>query len=154
MLSLMLAWVSPVSIAAEPPYHAFKKGSFVEIQQAYQQSPYIIAIWSETCAYCMKELAMLGRLLPQYPNVKLITITTDPFLDDATVQRILSKKQLENVETWVFADRFAERLYADIDPNWQGELPLTYFTGKDKKLIKHMGIVKEKALIAWLEQQK
>ncbi len=145
---------SSLSHATESPYPAFKKGAFAHIQQAHKDAPYIIAFWSETCAYCMKELAMLGKLLPHYPTIKLVTITTDPFLDNATVNRILSKKKLTHTETWVFADNFVERLYADIDPNWQGELPLTYFIGKDEKLVKHMGIVKEKELIDWLNQQQ
>lgn len=139
--------------AAETSFKPFVKGSFAQIQQENKDQPYIIAFWSVTCAYCMKELAMFGRLMEQYPDVKLITITTDPFLEDESVQKLLTTKNLEGTETWVFADNFAERLYYDINPRWRGELPLTYFFDKNNVMLKHMGIVKEGELVDWLNEQ-
>jgi len=139
--------------AAETGFKPFVKGSFAQIQQENKEQPYIIAFWSVTCAYCMKELAMFGRLMDKYPNVKLITITTDPFLEDESVQQLLGKKNLAETETWVFADNFAERLYYDINPRWRGELPLTYFFDKNNVMLKHMGIVKEDELLEWLDAQ-
>lgn len=141
------------SQANDTPYPPFIKGSFKQIQQQNKETPYIIAFWSVTCAYCMKELALFGQLMPQYPQVKLITITTDPFLENETVQQLLSSKNLEETETWVFADNFAERLYFDINPRWRGELPLTYFFDKQNKMLKHMGVVKKDELIEWLNEQ-
>lgn len=153
MLTVLLAGlVGTAAVAASFP--DFKKGSFQQIQQQRSGTPYILAFWSETCAYCMQELAMFGRLLKQYPNVGLVTVTTDPFLDENTVKKILTDRDLTGTETWVFADRFAERLYYDIDPAWQGELPLTYFFDGRNTPIKHMGVVKEDELMEWLSQQQ
>jgi hypothetical protein len=101
----------------------------------------------------MKELALFGRILKEYPQIKLITITTDPFLEDETVQQILSSKKLQGTETWVFADNFAERLYFDINPRWRGELPLTYFFDRNNNRLKHMGVITENELVEWLTQQ-
>ncbi|MFW5444409.1 MAG: TlpA family protein disulfide reductase [Methylococcaceae bacterium] len=142
-----------MSKATESDFNAFVKGSFSQIQQQYKNTPHIVVFWSETCAFCMKELAIFGRLIPQFPQVKLITISTDPFLDDNTVQQILSSKKLEGTETWVFADDFAERLYFDVSPRWRGELPLTYFFDRNNTMLKHMGIVKEAELVEWLNDQ-
>jgi len=152
-LVTLLCLNSSVSKATETKFNAFVKGSFAQIQQQHKDTPYIIVFWSETCAFCMKELAVFGRLIPQYPHIKLITISTDPFLEDETVQHILSSKNLENTETWVFADNFAERLYFDINPRWRGELPLTYFFDKKNTMLKHMGIVKEAELLEWFAEQ-
>lgn len=154
LLMLPLIGLSGMASAEDnSPYHAFVKGSFAQIQEQHKGGPYIIAFWSETCTYCMKELEMFGQLLPDYPAVKLITVTTDPYLEDHIVDQILTPKKLGSVDTWVFADNFPERLYYDINPSWRGELPLTYFVGRDEKMIKHMGVVKEKELIEWLQQQ-
>jgi len=139
--------------AKETVYKPFVKGSFEQIQQENKGRPYIIAFWSVTCAYCMKELALFGELMDQYPQVKLITITTDPFLEDESVQQLLATKNLEGTETWVFADNFVERLYFDINPRWRGELPLTYFFDDKGVMIKHMGVVKKVELLEWLGEQ-
>lgn len=142
-----------VSTASETVYKPFIKGSFEQIQQQNKDRPYIVAFWSVTCSYCMKELALFGQLMKQYPQVKLITITTDPFLEDDSVKRLLASKNLTGTETWVFADNFAERLYFDINPRWRGELPLTYFFDKKNVMVKHMGVVKEDDLVEWLKEQ-
>lgn len=139
--------------ASQNDIKPFVKGSFKQIQQNHNERPYIITFWSETCAYCMKELALFGQLLKKYPQVDVVSITTDPFLNEETVKHILSSKNLKNVEKWVFADNYAERLYFDVDEKWRGELPFTLFFDKNKKIIKHMGVVKEKELVDWLAEQ-
>jgi len=144
---------STVSHASEIAYKPFVKGSFAQIQQENKDKPYIIAFWSVTCAYCMKELALFGELMEKYPQVKLITITTDAFLEDETVEQLLATKKLTGTETWVFADNFVERLYFDINPRWRGELPLTYFFDRKGEMLRHMGVVKEAELVEWLGQQ-
>jgi len=101
----------------------------------------------------MKELALFGELMEQYPQVKLITITTDAFLEDETVAQLMATKNLSGTETWVFADNYVERLYFDINPRWRGELPLTYFFDKNNVMLKHMGVVKEHELLEWLNGQ-
>jgi len=144
---------SAMANASESAYKPFIKGSFEQIQQDNKDRPYIIAFWSVTCAYCMKELALFGELMQKYPQVKLITITTDAFLEDETVKQLLATKNLEGTETWVFADNYVERLYFDINPRWRGELPLTYFFDKKGEMLRHMGVVKEGELVEWLGEQ-
>jgi len=144
---------SSMANATESAYKPFVKGSFEQIQQDNKDRPYIIAFWSVTCAYCMKELALFGELMQKYPHVKLITITTDAFLEDETVKQLMATKNLEGTETWVFADNYVERLYFDINPRWRGELPLTYFFDKKGEMLKHMGVVKEDELVEWLDAQ-
>ena len=133
--------------------HPFIKGSFKQIQQKQKGSPYIIAFWSESCGYCMHELSLLGKLLKTSPNVKVVTVSTDPFLDEETVNRILTTKNLQQMPTWVFADHYAGRLYPDVDPTWRGELPLTYFFDRNNKKVKHMGTINKQELTDWFAEQ-
>ena len=139
--------------ANETDIKPFIKGSFEQIQQDRKGKPYIITFWSEDCAFCMKELALFGKLLKTYQNVGIISITTDPFLEQQKIERILTAKELINAKKWVFADSFVERLYFDVDKRWRGELPLSFFFDRNNKMIKQLGAIKENELIDWLAKQ-
>lgn len=138
--------------------HAFIKGSFLQIQQQHdrnhQDKPYIITFWSETCAFCMEELALFGSVLKAYPDVNVVSITTDPFLNKKTITRILNSKNLQQAKKWVFSDHYAEKLYFDVDKRWRGELPLTFFVDRNHKMLKHMGTINKQKLIEWFEKQQ
>ncbi len=153
LLIMNLLFINPVA-ASETDIKPFVKGSFKQIQQKHNNKAYIISFWSESCAYCMKELAMFGKLLQNYPDVELVSITTDPFLNAQTVEQILSSKNLQKIEKWVFADDYVERLYYDIEPGWRGELPLTYFFDRHNKKRKHMRVIQQNELISWLAEQQ
>jgi len=142
-----------VVLANEAEIKPFIKGSFEQIQQDHKGKSYIITFWSESCAFCMKELALFGRLSKTYPDVEIVSITTDPFLEQQKVDHILSSKELINANKWVFADNYVERLYFDVDKQWRGELPLSYFFDRNNKMIKQVGAIKENELIDWLAKQ-
>ena len=154
LLIVMLA-VSLHNVSAKEAItiQPFIKGSFTQIQQQHKGTPYIVAFWSETCGYCMQELTLLGQLVKKFPNVKVITVSTDPFLDEATVNHILSTRNLQHMPLWVFADRYAGRLYPNVDPTWRGELPLTFFFDRDNKKVKHMGTINKQELTDWFAEQ-
>jgi thiol-disulfide isomerase/thioredoxin len=131
----------------------FTKDSYSQIKSQNKDKAFILIFWSETCSYCMKELAMFGKLYKQYPDITLVTVATDPFLEDETVKRVLSRSQLDLQKTWVFAEQFPERIYYKVNKSWRGELPATHFFGKDNKETRHMGIVKEEELVDWMNKQ-
>jgi len=56
-------------------------------------------------------------------------------------------------QTWVFAEQFPERIYADVNKRWRGELPVTHFFDRNNQEARHMGIVKKDMLIKWLTAQ-
>lgn len=142
-----------VGFANEQVVHHFKKGSLETINKQHKENPYIVTFWSQTCGYCMKELKMLGELLPIYPGIEIISITTDPFLKNAYIERILKSKNLSHASKWVFADQIVGRLYYDVDENWQGELPYTLFFDRQNNKIKHLGTINKRELIEWMAQQ-
>lgn len=145
--------INSVSAKEAIKIQPFIKGSFKQIQQEHKGTPYIVSFWSETCGYCMQELSLLGKLLKTYPNVKVITVSTDPFLEKETVNHILSTKNLQKMPAWVFADRYAGLLYPDVDPTWRGELPLTYFFDRNNKKVKHLGTINKQELTDWFAEQ-
>lgn len=140
--------------AGETVIRPFVKGTFKEIREAHSGKPFILSFWSETCGYCLEELTLFGELLTETSKVTLVTVATDPFLDEETVHRILSDSNLDLEQAWVFADQFAEKLYFDIDRRWRGELPRTYFFDAKDNVLVHSGVVKKEALEAWLAAQE
>lgn len=131
----------------------FVKGSFAEIQTTYLTQPHIIMFWGQDCAYCMKELAMMGELLPVYPEVNLITVNTDPFLEQSFIQTKLAEFNLERRPAWGFASDFPETLYLDVDKRWRGELPLTVFVDAEGNRLNKRGLIKQADMEAWLRKQ-
>ena len=152
LTALLLTSINSV-LAKEIAIKPFIKGSFEQIQNEHKDKPYIITFWSETCAYCMKELALFGNLSKKHPAIEIISVTTDPFLSEETVDRILSSKNLPHVQKWVFADNYAARLYSDVDKKWRGELPLTYFFDRNNNMVKHMGTINKQELTTWFTEQ-
>lgn len=151
LIGLMLMNVSTVK--AELSILPFTKGSFSEIKKQLENKPFIVIFWSESCSYCMKELAMFGRLYKQYPQIELVTVATDSFLDDEIVKRVLKRSKLDLKKTWVFAERFQEKVYFDVNKRWRGELPVTHFFDRKNKELRHLGVVKEDELVEWLNTQ-
>lgn len=137
-----------------PPVNEFIKGSFTKIQQQNQGAPYLVLFWSEQCAYCMKELEDLGRLPnDQKSAFKLVTVSTDPFMDKAFIRQKLASFNLPDAEAWVFSSHHAETLYFDVDKRWRGELPLTFLFDSQNNKIKKMGALKPEDLTVWLNNQ-
>ncbi len=129
----------------------FIKGSFAHIQQQNKGSPYLVLFWSEQCAYCMKELTALGQLpSDQRAAFKLVTVSTDPFMDKAFIREKLASFNLPTVEAWVFSAPHAETLYFDVDNRWRGELPLSFLFDAQNNKTKKMGELKPEHLTAWL----
>ncbi|WP_293652648.1 redoxin domain-containing protein [Thiolapillus sp.] len=131
----------------------FVVNSLSEIKKNYWGQPFVLMFWSKTCLYCMKELGLFGKLQKQFPNISVVTVSTDVYLDEKTINDILTGKDLVLKTAWVFATEYPEQLYAAVDKRWRGELPVTYFYDRQHQPIRHMGIVKEAALIAWMKQQ-
>jgi len=131
----------------------FVKGSFAEIQQQHKGKPYLVVFWSEDCAFCMKELEQFGHALKQHPDMKLVSVATDPFLDKDKVREKLASFNLQQTEAWVFAEAYPETLYFDVDKRWRGELPLTFLFDSNNQRIKKVGLLAEDVLAAWLSKK-
>lgn len=153
LITAFLCLMSMSVMAESLTIHPFIKGSFSKIKKQHHNKPFVLVFWSESCSYCMKELAMFGKLQKQYPDLELVTVATDAFLEDDIVNDVLNRSQLDLKQTWVFADQFPERIYADVNKRWRGELPVTHFFDRNNQEIRHLGIVKEDELIVWLTEQ-
>ncbi len=132
----------------------FVKGSLEDIKEQYQGKPFILSFWSIDCTYCFDEMKMFSSLKEKYPDLQVVLVSTDINLDDETVHKILDDTGFEAEEVWVFADEVPERLYAEVDENWRGELPNTLFMNSKHEFQSVTGEVKPELVEKWLQYLK
>ena len=126
LLGLLLCLSCACSSAAQIAKH-FVRGSYQEIVSARAGKPFIISLWSLDCTYCRDDMVLFGKLLKKYRDLDLVLISTDTPEQMKEIAYTLQKYPLKKAESWVFADSFVERLRYEVDTQWYGELPRTYF---------------------------
>lgn len=144
MLAFVLVLVCAAGLSV--PAHAdkiqdFGTQSFAQIKEQYAGKPFVLSLWSIDCAPCRVELKMLGELKQNDPDFPLVVISTDLIENREEANDILDSYALADINTWMFADAFVERLRYSIDPLWHGELPRSYFFKADHSFESHSGIL-------------
>jgi thiol-disulfide isomerase/thioredoxin len=129
---LVLLLVSTQYAWAESWTQLLQRGSYQKIIAAHKGRPFIVALWSVNCSHCGKDLEIFSRLSKKYANFSLVLISTDTPDQEVAISAGLQRYKLgqggqANVESWVYADSYIERLNYEIDSKWYGELPRTYF---------------------------
>lgn len=137
-LSLWLLAVPALAGGARP----FVEGSWQAIRDAHAGKPLVAHLWSLTCAPCLVELPHWARLARENPNLRIVLISTDGEEDVPRMAATLARAGLSELESWHFADPFAERLRFELDPRWRGELPRTLLVapGGDVTVVRGRGM--------------
>jgi hypothetical protein len=130
----------------------FVKGSYQEILNENKDQPFLMVLWSVDCPPCHKEMAMLGGMLEQHPEMRLVLVGTDQSVDRAALHATLDRHQVRAAQNWVFSQDIPERLRYEIDPRWYGELPRSYFFDAGHARIGKSGQLTEEVMSAWLKQ--
>lgn len=123
----LLLCLSAAGASAEQEVKSFVRGSQQAIVAAHQGKPFILAVWSLDCTHCRDDLALLGKLQARYRTLDVVLVATDTPAQRSEIQTVLNRYALRRAESWVFADSYSERLRFEIDAQWYGELPRTYF---------------------------
>ncbi len=148
MLALMLA--STVVKAQE--LHPFVRGSEQAIVSSHHGHPFILALWSLDCIHCRDDMALFGKLEKKYRDLNLVLVSTDAPEQKMSITRMLRQYRLKTAESWVFADEFTERLRYEIDPQWYGELPRTYFFYADGHATAISGKIDAELITKWMRE--
>lgn len=143
---------------AAPQVQLLQRGSYQKIIAVHAGKPFIVALWSITCTHCAADLEIFERLAGKYPEFNLVLISTDTPEQEAEIATTLNKYHLGQanknlagkVESWVFADSYTERLRFEIDAQWYGELPRTYFFDSKGKQTGISGVLDEKKTELWV----
>ncbi|HEU0188101.1 MAG TPA: hypothetical protein VFR06_09440, partial [Gallionellaceae bacterium] len=156
MALLLAAQCAAAADAAQP----LLRGSYARLVQAHSGKPFVVALWSVSCTHCGKDLEIFSRLLRQYPQFELILISTDAPEQSDEIAGILAGYRLPiaitagggKAESWVFADGYTERLRHEVDAQWYGELPRTYFYDATGKARGVSGVLDEQETGAWVQR--
>jgi len=151
-LAAMLLCLGAASAFAAQQTQAYVRGSQQDIVAAHQGKPFIFALWSLDCTHCRDDLEILGNLQAKYPALRVVLLATDTPDREAELQSVVKQYGLQHAESWVFADSYTERLRHEVDPEWYGELPRTYFFAADGKAIALSGKIQYEATERWVKQ--
>jgi peroxiredoxin len=150
-MCLALLAAGPAQAAQE--IRALQRGGYQRILEARAGKPFIVAFWSVSCTYCGAELAMFGKLLRKYRGLDLVLVSTDAPADRTEIAATLNRHALSRAESWVFADSHAERLRFEVDPEWYGELPRTYFFPAQGGMNAVSGKLEQAEAERWIDRQ-
>lgn len=147
------------SVAAAREAQPLLRGSYQKIISAHAGKPFVVALWSLSCTHCGADMEMFEWLLKKYPTFNLVLISTDAAEQDDTIAQRLRQYHLDksarlqypNLESWVFADSFTERLNFEVDAQWYGELPRTYFFDANGKATAISGVLRADFVEKWLQ---
>lgn len=140
-----------MSVMAEESLRPFLSGSYSEILEQHKENPFVLVLWSVDCPPCHKELEMLGKLTAQDPELNIVLVSTDIEIESNEVKLVLSKYNLNKLESWIFRGESDQVLRYEIDRHWYGELPRSYFFKPSGKKEVTSGVLSEKKLIMWLK---
>ncbi len=148
---LLLACAVPASAG---DLQRFQRGTWHSLRQSHQGRPMVVHFWGLTCGPCLVELPAWGRLAHERPDADLVTVAADPYpMQPAALSAALSNAGLSGADNWMF-DSFSERLRFEVDPAWQGELPLTLLIGGDGSVQTTVGVINPAQVRSWLDAQK
>jgi thiol-disulfide isomerase/thioredoxin len=140
-------------VAQADALRPFHRGSWQAVLHEHQGKPMMVHFWGLTCGPCLVELPAWGRLAHEHPDLNLVTIAADPSpMPPNSLSATLDKAGLSQAENWMF-DSMSERLPWEVDPNWEGELPLTILIAADGTTRTMLGAADMNAVTAWLAAQ-
>lgn len=143
-----------MTAAAATDIHPFKRGSWQEIRKAHAGEPLVVHFWGVTCGPCRAEMPEWGKFLNERAGLHLVMIDADLVPNEpSAVKTMLEQSGLSAAENWMFTDEFAERLRYEIDPHWQGEIPLTLLISPDGTTSTIEGVADLTSVSAWLDSR-
>lgn len=158
LLALLLCFSAACTSAAQE-IKPFVRGSHEQIVSARAGKPFIISFWSLACTNCRDDLAMFGSLAQKYLDFELVIVSTDSPEQKQEIAQTLQRYRLggaglSRIESWVFADSFAERLRFEVDTQWYGELPRTYFYDAQGHVMALSGTLDHAQTERWIRERK
>ena len=116
-----------------------------------------VILWSVDCPACFKELALVNKLRQEQPDLAIVFINADENAvdDEAFAERakIIVDYGMGNLPNLYFSYNQATKSRYQIDPQWYGELPRSYFINRKGFFRGKSGLAKESHLRKWLMTQ-
>lgn len=152
-LTMLLAGLLSCGLAAAET-RPFVPGSLEQIASTRAGRAFVLVMWSVDCTSCMRELDNLAAQFKRHPELELVMISTDEAEQSARVDPTLAKHGLSAVESWVFGSGNVRKLRHEIDKDWYGELPRSYFYDTSHQRVPLSGVISDEHIEAWIASLK
>jgi hypothetical protein len=117
------------SSPAEQPVKAsilpFGPHTLEQIERRHANRAFWLVLWDMECTYCMRSLTNIANAQQRKPDLRVVTITTDPLTDAAAIGARLAEIGIRS-ENYAFSGGSADALRYAIDSAWAGEKPRAY----------------------------
>ncbi len=146
---MLMIGVAGLALADKSTLKPYQNGNWSSLIKTANGAPLVIHFWGVTCPSCIKEMPQWGSFLKSHPNAKIVFIQVDD-VSTESMQKMLTKANLENANNYYVAAPFDERLRYEIDPKWHGETPTTILIDKNGKASRKTGLIHFQELQAWM----
>jgi hypothetical protein len=116
---------SAKSEQAAATLRSFARNTLKDIEREYRGQSFWLVLWDLECAYCVQSLRNLAAAQRTDPDVRIVTITTDPISAAAQIRERLTALGVRS-DAYAFSDDSTDALRYSIDPAWAGEKPRAY----------------------------
>ena len=154
MKKIVLAFILAIGLvnlafADKPTLKPYQTGGWSNLVKSANGAPMVVHFWGVTCPSCIKEMPQWGSFLKSHPNAKIVFIQVDD-VSPESMQKMLTKANLENANNYYVVAPFDERLRYEIDPKWHGETPTTILIDKNSKATRKTGLMNSQELQTWM----
>jgi thiol-disulfide isomerase/thioredoxin len=154
LLLAFLMLMTGIAAASTDDLKPFVKATWPQILKSHAGHPTIVHFWGMTCGPCKIEMPRWGVFLATHSDVDMVTIDTDVAVGaPGAAEAFLASAHVPTTDAWRFADSLVEKLYFAVDPNWQGEIPLTLLIGRDGVVTRKLGATQTNEVEQWLAAQ-
>lgn len=151
-LSFLVLLLGCLTAVHSQEIRPFVSGSMQAIQSTHHGKPFILALWSVDCVHCREDLDLLATAAARYSTVDIVLIAVDEAARLDEIQTALQSHHIGKAVAWIFADSFTERLRYEIDSQWYGELPRTYFYAADGSRLSISGKLNSPDVLRWFSK--
>lgn len=131
--SMLMVWRTAAGVAvadladstSDDAIKPFSRDTLRKIEQQHAGASFWLVLWDLECVYCMKSLANVAAVQREHPDLKIVTISTDPISAASAIRQRLVELGVRS-EAYAFAPASEEALRFAIDPAWMGEKPRAY----------------------------
>jgi thiol-disulfide isomerase/thioredoxin len=137
-------------------YQVFSKSVFEAVKHQQLGKRWLMVLWSLDCPACFKELKLIQTLqLEQYGKALNVIFINADDTDEVNIERkqVLVSYEMSKFTNFYFADGQGDLSRYQIDPQWYGELPRSYFVDEQGKFHGKSGLLDEKLIKKWLVEK-
>ena len=151
IILFILIMLSQVSLALAVNEQPFVNSTLEQLQQKYQGKNWLMLLWSLDCPPCFKELETVQQLHSGINKLPVVIVNVDSDSEIGAERiSVIEQFQLTSLEHYYFVDGEVEKSRYQLDPNWHGELPRSYFFDASGQFRAKSGLVSKKLIKTWL----